>query len=69
MLSIGEKKRKRIERFDFYSLSLFFVCFFESSITNDEIKDKMSTSRYAVVRRLSRVLLFPLHGHMTTNKR
>ncbi|CAF4979755.1 unnamed protein product, partial [Rotaria sp. Silwood1] len=27
----------------------------------------MSASRYAVVRRLSRVLLLPLHGHTTTN--
>jgi hypothetical protein len=35
-------------------------------------KDRyISTSRYAVVRRLSRVLLLPLHDHVTvtTNKR
>jgi len=29
----------------------------------------MSTSRYAVIRRLSRVLLLPLHGHGTNNDR
>lgn len=29
----------------------------------------MSASRYAVVRRLSRVLLLPLHGHIGTNDR
>jgi hypothetical protein len=29
----------------------------------------MSTSRYAVVRRLSRVFLLPLHGHTAINNR
>jgi hypothetical protein len=29
----------------------------------------MSTSRYAVVRRLSRIFLLPLHGHITANNR